>query len=327
MQDSYPIEMVSLDVLVSKDHPYRKLRELIDFKKLTFPLDTIVKNQFNGAKGYGVSSMFCCLLLQFMEDLSDREAQRYFEENNAAKWFCDFSLTQRTPDYSLFSKIRKKIGTTLLSKLFERVRGSLKQQGYMSEVFTFVDASHLISKANIWETRDKVIEEKLERLNNETLPKVAKDKQARFGCKGKKKFWYGYKKHVSVDMQSGLINKVAVTPANTTDGDGLSHVCPNQGAVYADKGYCGKKSLKILKKKGCHDAIIKKNNMRSKNKSKDRWLSTIRSPYERVFSKASHTARYHGVGKNQFQQFMEAMAFNFKRLLRLDSPPLQFVVG
>lgn len=38
-------------------------------------------------------------------------------------------------------------------------------------------------------------------------------------------------------MQSGLIDKVAVTPANVTDNKGFKHVCPNDGAVYADKGY------------------------------------------------------------------------------------------
>ena len=35
-------------------------------------------------------------------------------------------------------------------------------------------------------------------------------------------------------MQSGLINKVAVTPANVTDNKGFKHLCPNDGAVYAD---------------------------------------------------------------------------------------------
>jgi IS5 family transposase len=35
-----------------------------------------------------------------------------------------------------------------------------------------------------------------------------------------------------------MINKVAVTPANVTDAQGFRHVIPNQGAVYADKGYC-----------------------------------------------------------------------------------------
>ena len=48
----------------------------------------------------------------------------------------------------------------------------------MSEVFTFVDATHLISKANLWKDRDEAIKEKYDKLNNKTLPKVAFDKQA-----------------------------------------------------------------------------------------------------------------------------------------------------
>ena len=95
----------------------------------------------------------------------------------------------------------------------------------------------------------KAIKEKYDLLNNETLPKVAYDKQARIGCKGKDKFWYGFKKHVSVDMQSGLINKVAITPANLTDAKGIKHVCPSGGAIYADKGYCTKDAKKFAYKK------------------------------------------------------------------------------
>jgi len=61
----------------------------------------------------------------------------------------------------------------------------------MSEVFTFVDPSHLISKANLCEERDEARKQKYEKLNNETLPKVARDKQAKIGCKGSSKFCYG----------------------------------------------------------------------------------------------------------------------------------------
>ena len=89
------------------------------------------------------------------------------------------------------------------------------------------------------------------------IPKVAHDKQARIGCKGGNKFWYGYKKHVSVDMQSGLINKITITPANTTDAQGFKHVCPNSGAVYADKGYCLKATKQEAKRKNIHLATIK----------------------------------------------------------------------
>jgi hypothetical protein len=105
-------------------------------------------------------------------------------------------LNEDTPDHTGFSRARKKIGTDLLSKIFEHFRDQLKTQGYMNEVFTFVDASHLIAKASLWEEWDEALKQKYEKLNNEVLPKVAHDKQARIGCKGKNKFWYGYKKHV-----------------------------------------------------------------------------------------------------------------------------------
>lgn len=176
--------------------------------------------------------------------------------------------------------------------------------------------------SDLWKERDEAIKKKYEKLNNEVLPKVAHDKQAKIGSKGKDKYWYGYKKHVSIDMQSGLINKVAVTPANTIDSKGLKNVCPDQGAIYADKGYCTEPAKRYAARKRCHLAAILKNNMKGKNKDKDRWISGIRSPYERVFSQQNKRTRYCGIAKNQFAAFMEAICFNLKRLTILDPPNL-----
>ena len=154
------------------------------------------------------------------------------------------------------------------------------------------------------------------------MPKVAYDKQARIGCKGKNNFWYGFKKHVSVDMQSGLINKIAITPANLTDAEGFRHVCPNSGAVFADKGYCIKPAKQTAKSRNIHLAAIKKNNMEGKNRDLDRWISRVRSPYERVFSKQSRRVRYVGIAKNQFAEFMNAICFNLRRILALNIPEI-----
>ena len=148
-------------------------------------------------------------------------------------------------------------------------------------------------------------------------PKSQTTKEARISCKGKDKYWYGYKKHISVDMQKGLINKVAITPANITDFKGFKHVCPNEGSIYADKGYCTKAVLKEARKRNCHLAAIKKNNMKGKNKELDKWYNRIRSPYERVFSNPRKRTRYKGLIKNQFSAFMESLCFNAKRLIKL----------
>ncbi len=305
------VNMVSLEELVSRDHIYRRFDALWNVKKTEASLKSVETER--NYKGYGILRLFKCLLLQFLEDLSDRELARFLEENTAAKWFCRFDLAEKTPHYSVFSRLRERIGTNLLAKLFADLRDQLQTQGYMNEVFTLVDASHLISKATLWQERDKAIKKKYDQLNNQVLPKVAKDKQARIGCKGKKKYWYGYKKHVSVDMQRGLINKVAVTPANVTDAQGLKHVCPKQGGIYADKGYCVKPAKQAAAKRNCHLAAIKWKTMKGKHRDQDRWYTHLRSPYERVFAHTNKRVRYIGIERNQFTAFMQAICFNLKR--------------
>ena len=78
-----------------------------------------------------------------------------------------------------------------MSKVFSDLRDQFKQQDPINEVFSFVDASHFIAKANVWKERDDAIQKQYEKLNNEVLPKLASDKQARIGCKGKDKYWHG----------------------------------------------------------------------------------------------------------------------------------------
>ena len=314
----HQIEMVSLNDLVPSTHTYRKIHGLYPAKLVHEGVKDL--EHIKGADGYGIERLFKCLFLQFLDALSDRELERFLQENTAGKWVCGFGLSNTTPHFSLFNKVRSRIGTQRLSKLFSAIRDSLQANGYMSEVFTFVDATHLIAKATLWKERDKAIKAKMDKLNNEVLPKVSHDKEARIGCKGKDKFWYGYKEHTSVDMPSGFINKVAITPANVSDGDGLKNVCPRSGAVYADKGYCSHKAQRTALQKGAYLRAILKNNMKAKNKDLDRWISGIRAPYERVFSKRSKRVRYVGIVKNQFAALMHAITFNMKRLIEIPPP-------
>jgi IS5 family transposase len=335
------LEYICLEDLIPQNHIYREFQSLWDLATIRPELEKIEQNSDH--KGYGVFRMFLCLLLQFVEDLSDRELEKFLMENNAAKWFCQFDLTAKTPDHSTICRTRDKIGTSRLSKIFNQLRDQLKQQGFISEVFTFIDATHLISKATLWKERDEAIEkkikaeqklkkstksqgrtpnevmiaEKLAVLNNQNIADFAADKEARFGAKSKKKFWFGYKKHVSVDMQSGLINKVAITSAEVIDSKGFKNVTPKQGAVYADKGYCDKNVQMVAKANNLHLCAIKKNNMKGKNRDLDRFYSSIRAPYERVFAHCNKRTRYRGLVKNQFHAFMQTIAFNLKRLVVL----------
>jgi hypothetical protein len=59
------------------------------------------------------------------------------------------------------------------------MRDQLKAKGYISEVFSFNDATHLIAKGQLWEERDELIKQKYEKMNNENTSKVAAAKR---GC-------------------------------------------------------------------------------------------------------------------------------------------------
>ena len=72
MNDPRQVELVMLDQLVPGDHPYRKILDLVDFERLCEAIVSL-DNSRRGAKGFGVVTLFRCLMLQFIEDLSDRE--------------------------------------------------------------------------------------------------------------------------------------------------------------------------------------------------------------------------------------------------------------
>lgn len=308
--------------LVSDKHAYRQLLKVMDFKNLVEDLKDCYSEL--GRRGYPVESGFKALLLQYIEDLSDRELERFLQENLAGKMFCGFELHDATPDFSYFSVLRRRIGTERLSDLFNKIRAGMKKRGVIREVFSFVDASSMVSKLSTWEERDKAIKAGQERFDNMVAEKFASDKDAKFGCKGKNKYWFGYKRHVSVDMTNGLINRVDVTSAEKPDGDCLEMVCPDGGMVFADKGYCGEKVAKVLAKKNCHSGVIKRNNMKGKDFKHDKWLTGVRMPYEGVFSKMRKKTRYRGLIKQKWQVLFEAIAHNAKRLIRIGSPPLEY---
>lgn len=320
----------NLEELVSEQHPYRKLLKLISFEHLCRPLEKLYSS--TGRAGYPVSSGFKCLLIQALEDLSDRQLESKLKDSLAAKLFCGFALKDQTPDHSYFCVLRERIGTKRLAQLFADLRRSLKQAGLIREVFSFVDASALEARVDLWKARDKAILDKqnYERddedkptMNNRNVESYTSDPQARYGCKGKNRIWFGYKRHVCVDMSWGFIHSVAITPANVPDSKGLKYVCPNGGMVFGDKAYSEAPAQEAMKRRGCHSGAILKRNMKGKDFDKDRWLSGVRMPYEGGFAHLSKKANYRGVVKTQFQALMQAIGYNLRRLATINAPPIQ----
>ena len=326
-------ELFETDIerLVKADHPLRKLLKAVDFEELSCPLRFLWSDAGRG--GYSPPQVLKILVLQFKEDLSDRTLERHLEENNVAKYFCGFGLLDETPDHTSFTRMRSRVGLKRLADIFNRVRDSMKRAGIIREVFTFVDASSIKSRVDTWTARDKVLEEAQKSqdnedppsLNNTNMSQYSSDPDARFGCKGKSKFWIGYKRNLSVDMSSGMINKVSITRANVTDQKAVKDVLPNQGMVFGDKAYCLKEAQIAMKQHNCHSGAILKNNMKDKNFKKDAWLTSVRMPFEGTFATIPKVTRFRGLMKNKFSGVLQAFCFNLKRYIKITDVPLVLV--
>jgi transposase, IS5 family len=312
-----------LEKMVKEDHFLKQLEEIINIKYLIYRVPELKSLDKNiGRKGYGVEVGIRCLILQFKYDLSDRALAERLYYDIAFKWYCGFEFDEQTPEHTYFTRIRKALGTKIISKVFKQINKQAKEKGIIRNLFAFVDASAIIAKETTWEERDRALKLGEEKLNNDNIDKYSSDKDARFGCKGKNKFWYGYKNNISADMGSGLIECTTVTPANISDTKAFKHICPKNKIIFGDKAYCLKYAQMIMKQNNCESAVILKNNMKDKNKDRDRFISKIRSPFENIFSKNKRKAKYKGLAKVQMQAFMEAIIFNCNRLIKINSPPL-----
>ena len=301
--------------LVAEDHPFRKLNEYFDFTELASSLARCYSEL--GTTGIAVEKGFKALLVQFWEDYSDRQMEHALRENIVVRWFCGFGLIEETPDHSYFGKLRKRIGASRLAEIFNKVNEAMKKKNLFGEVFTFLDASSIITKTALWEERDKAIAAGEEKLNNAVVNNFTADKDAKWGAKSKNNIWFGYKRHNAVDMRFGLINKVAVTPANVPDYKAIKYICPKQGMVFDDKGYDYKEADQWIRANGCVPATLRKNNNKQKNHDLDRWRSSIRMPFESTFAKQRKRAKYRGQTKVLFQCFAEALVHNLKKAVNL----------
>jgi len=311
------ITNITVEKLVDVKHPYRNIKKRWNIRALVLKYEDLYSK--NGRPAFPLEKGFAMLFLQTMEDLSDRQMEQALKDNNSMKWFCGFELLDETPDHSYFGRLRERLGTENVAKIFNSILEHLKKQGLCGNIFTFVDSTAIVSKVATWEERDKAIKDGLDKLDNSNVSNYSSDKNAKYGCKGKKKFWFGFKRHHAVDMKSGFIKKVVVTPANVPDGNVLKSLCPKDGGmIFADKAYSGKKTRQDIKGKGCYDGgVIYKDNQKEKNKDKDRWTTKVRMPFENVFSKMCRRTKYNGLVKTQYQAFMEAIVHNIKRSVKI----------
>ena len=152
-----------------------------------------------GNKPYDLERMLRIYLVQNLYNLSDMAAVAEVIDIRAFSDFCGVESSNQVPDGDTLGRFRNILMRNgIQQELFAQVVELLMQRGLILKRGTIVDSTFI-------EAPSSTKNEKKER-----------DPEAHSAKKGN--VWYfGYKAHIGVDKESGLVHTVKVTAANEHD--------------------------------------------------------------------------------------------------------------
>ncbi len=266
-----------------------------------------------GAPGYPPLTMFKILLLQQWHTLSDPAAEEAVRDRLSFRRFCGLPLDMETPDHASIWRFRQTIDKLGLSAaLLAEVNRQLEARGFVIKRGTLVDAT-LIAGAV--------------RRPYEGGGVNPRDPEARFTRK-RDKTYFGYKAHLAVDEESGLVRQAEMTPANVHDSRlGEALIQGDEQGYFADRAYDSQALRETLDARGLIDGIAWKVKharypLEPWQKLHNAWTGSVRSAVERAFATMKRwygmgRVRYLGLARNACHLQLVAMAMNMKRALVL----------
>jgi IS5 family transposase len=335
-----------LEMAVAPNHFLRRLRGLFDWEELTESLAECYKGGAEyGPTPYHPALLFKMLTLSFLYDLSERQTEEFANENMPARYFLGLAGNQSAPDHCTLTVFKQRIiareGPQAFEERFQRIVQLAREKGITPGRIQIVDSTHTI--ANVDVKKDD------ERRDGGAKPR---DEDAAWGSKGRKKVktgdgtvaivnkaFYGYKTHLSLNAESGIITSVEATPGNRPDGKQFPKLVKKdeqvgiEAQVYAgDKGYDDGDNHEMLFCRGKSSALCL-NKYRTQLYPEGLWADLrasedyqaglkerYRIEQKNAEAKVRHgldRCRYIGLPKYAVQSLMTAIALNLKRMVLL----------
>ena len=273
-----------------------------------------------GNKPYGIELMLRLYVLQNLYTLSDDGTVAEVIDSRAFSDFCGVESSNQVPDGGTLGRFRNLlIRNGIQEKLFAQVTKQLQERGLLLKKGTIVDST-LISAPSSTKNAER-----------------KRDPEAHSTKKGNA-WHFGYKAHVGVDKDTGLVHTLNVTAANVHDVTMAAKLLSGEeDTVYGDSGYLGtekredavlrnKDGKKIRYKINRRPSQSKNNSTRSKAqiKRREREKSSVRAKVEHVFAVVKgrfqyRKTRYRGLLK---QTAKLNMVFALANLILADRPCL-----
>jgi len=228
-------------------------------------------------------------LIVYLYNLSESQVEVFVNENRPAKYFVGLAVDGKAPDHSTLTTFRERLLKNGKEKVFEEMLAQIVKEAMLRGVkfgsIQIIDSVHTIADVNT--DKDQ---------NRQRKGKGPHDPDAQWGVKHKHQvknekgeaveqteYFYGYKAHVSMNAESGLITSLETTSGEAYDGH---HFCSRvdhdlaQGlpvdTYAADQGYADGDNHYHLELKKLHSAIhLKKTRTEKKDAHKQVCLVCI----------------------------------------------------
>src|SRR5208337_596934 len=138
---------VQLETRVRKDHPLRKIKELIDFEFIYREVEKTYGTNGNVSVPPPVILKLMLLLICY-NVRSERELMETLPERLDWLWFLGFTIESSIPDHSVLSKARRRWGEEVFKQFFERIVVQCVQAGLIDGAKIFMDSSLIDADAS-----------------------------------------------------------------------------------------------------------------------------------------------------------------------------------
>ena len=175
-----------------------------------------------GNKPYDLELMLRIYLLQNLYDLSDMATVAEVIDSRAFSEFCGVDSSNQVPDGDTLGRFRHLLEENgIQQKLFAQVVSTLMEKGLILKKGTIVDSTIIAAPSS---TKNR---------------KKERDPEAHQTKKGNT-WHFGYKAHIGVDRDSGLVHTVKATAANVSDVSETPNLLHGEEETcHGDAGYTG----------------------------------------------------------------------------------------
>lgn len=287
-------------------------KEFLNKMDSVIPWETFVKEiepyYYKGERGnkpYPLELMLRIYMLQNLYDLADMKVMYEILDSRAFTEFCCINSPDEVPDGDTIGRFRNLLNKYGLQQtIFETVVDLLLQRGLILKKGTIVDSTFIEAPSS---TKNK---------------EKKRDPEAHSAKKGNT-WHFGYKMHIGVDRDSGLVHHVKTTSANEHDVTATSELMHGEEeTLNGDSGYIGAdkrpeairknkqgKKIKYIinRKQSSINKLSKSGQYTAKKREHEK--SSVRCKVEHVFAVVKRLfgyrkTRYRGLRKQMLKSYI-----------------------